>query len=86
MVIPRQVVRHLGRSDGFMLTKICGLSQDISVMVSASHPVYCFLVPFPSLLLRERQGSFPEKGQGIWCWSFGVSLPRMIRLSGEIPV
>lgn len=69
-----------------MLTKICGLAQDISVMVSASHPVYCFLVPFPSLLLREGQGSFPEKGQGIWCWSFGVSPPRMIRLSGEIPV
>lgn len=55
-------------------------------MVSASHPVFCFLAPFPSLLLREGQGSFPEKGQGRWCWSFGVSLPRMIRLGGKIPV
>ena len=51
-----------------------------------SHPVFCFLAPFPSLLLRDRQGRFPEKGQGRWCWSFGVSPPKMIRLGGKIPV
>lgn len=60
-------------------------AQDMPFMVSASHPVLAFC-SFPSLLLREGQGSFPEKGQGRWCWSFGVSLPKMIRLGGKIPV
>lgn len=63
MVIPRQVVRHLGRSDGFMVTKICGLAQDICHGLSISS---CLLLScsFSFFVAERKAGQFSRERAG----------------------